>query len=260
MKSLLDPTLPFASEGASNRLEPELQSAYQAWKENDAPDTRASLLKHVKPITDRALSMYGATGNPYATGQAKALALSAFRTYDPSRASLRTHLLSNLQRLQRVTAQSDQAIGIPERLALSRQHVAEATSRLRDDLGRDPDDLELAAHTGLSLQQLQKLRKLSTGTNTGSMLDQEGDVFSPASTIPGQQPAADMWAQMVYYDLGSTDRQILAHSLGMHGHAPKSTNELASMLGVTPGAVSQRKAKIQALLDQQYDVNLFGGH
>lgn len=258
-QSIIDPTFPFASAKSDTKLEPELQSTYQNWKTSATPETRAAMLQGIRPITDRALSMYGASGNPYAAGQAKVLALQALHTYDPARGSLRTHLLTNLQRLQRVTGQSDQIISVPERLALNRKHLLEATNELRDNLGRDPDDIEIANHTGMSMAQLQRVRRTAAGMNTGSLLDEEGDTYSPASTIPGVNHLNDVWTQLIYHDLGTMDRQILAHSLGLFGHAQKTTGELAKMLHLTPGAISQRKSKIQQLLDQQYESDLYGG-
>lgn len=260
-KSLIDPTFPFASGGTGNnqQLETDIADSFNAWKGDDSPTTRGALLKQVNPIIDSALHSYGGVAGPAIRGQAKMMALNAFKSYDPSRGTMRTHLLSQLQGLRRSAAQSQQIIGIPERVALDRGHLTATVNKLHDELGRDPSDMELAAHTGLSLKRIAYIRQAKPGTNTGSILDEEGDVFSPASTIPGNTSNEDAWAEMVYYDLSDVDRKIMEHTLGLRNTPVLSTGELAANLGVTPGAISQRKARIQQLLDQQFEMDPFGG-
>jgi DNA-directed RNA polymerase specialized sigma subunit len=258
-KPLIDPTLPFASSGSGGQLEKDIADTFNAWKAGDSPTTRGALLRQVNPIIDTALYSYGGTAGSSIKGQAKMLALNAFKSYDPSRGTMKTHLLSQLQGLRRTAAKSQQIISIPERVALNRGHLTETTDRLRDELGRDPSDMELAAKTGLSLKRINYIRQAKPGTNTGSIFDEEGDVYSPPSLVPGNTDRTDAWAEMVYYDLSNIDRKIMEHTLGMRGASVMSNGELAASLGVTPGAVSQRKAKIQQLLDEQFEIDPFGG-
>ena len=259
LTDLIDQTLPFASAGSGSQLEKDIGDSFNAWKAEDSPATRGALLRQVNPIIDTALHSYGGTAGPAIRGQAKMLALNAFKSYDPAKGTMRTHLLSQLQGLRRAAAQSQQIISIPERVALDRGHLTETTDSLRDELGRDPSDMELAARTGLSLKRINYIRQAKMGTNTGSILDDEGEVFDPASKIPGNTDRNDAWSEMVYYDLSDVDRKIMEHTLGLRGAQILSTGELAANLGVTPGAISQRKARIQQLLDQQFEIDPFGG-
>ena len=64
---------------------------------------------------------------------------------------------------------------------------------------------------------------------------------------------------MVYYDLDDTNQSIMEYTLGLHGAPVLENREIANRLGITAGAVSQRKAKIQAMLDEQFMVDPFGG-
>lgn len=262
-KSILDPTFPFASDGSGsddNRLEAGTADVFNAWKANDTPQTRGALLTHVKPIINTAVFSYGGDkNNPGVQGRAKLMALKAFHSYDPSRGTMKTHLLSQLRGLQRVAAQSNQIISMPERVALDRQHLREAEERLRDTLGREPSDMDVASHTGLSLKRIGYIRQAATGMNTGSILDAEGEVHSPASAIPGAHSHDDAWADMVYHDLGDIDRTIMEYTLGLRGAKPLSNTELAMRLGLSQGAISQRKAKIQTMLDSRSEMDPFGG-
>ena len=265
-RSLLDPTFPFASEGQSGpsnhgQLEPEMADAWHAWKAADSPATRGALLSQVKPVLSSAVYSYaGAGASPAVQGQAKLMALRAFGTYDPAKGSMRTHLLSQLRSLQRTAAQGSQIISVPERVSLDRRHLMESEEQLRDKLGRDPSDMEVSARTGLSLKRLGYIRRAAPGTNSGSHMDAEGDVYSPVSTIPNAGGTDDAWADMIYHDLGDIDRTIMDYTLGLRGAKPLSNSDLAARLGLSAGAVSQRKAKIQAMLDEQSSIDPFGGH
>lgn len=253
----IDRTLPFASGGASAQV-PEVDDAFKAWKASDTPQTRSALLSHVKPIISTALHSYGGTGNPVMQGQAKLMALKAFKTFDPNRGNLKTHLLSQLQGLQRANAQSNQIISIPERVAMDRKHLAEAENQMQDELGRPASTMELANRTGMSLKRINYVRQGHVPVNTGSILDEEGDVYSPASQIPGSTPAEEGWHEMVYHDLGDIDKVIMERTLGLHGMKPIGTGELAAQLNLSPGAISQRKMKIQRMLDERFEINPFG--
>jgi hypothetical protein len=56
----------------------------------------------------------------------------------------------------------------------------------------------------------------------------------------------------VYDDLGPTDKLIMDLTLGRNGRRKVSTAEIAQKLRMTPGAISQRAAKIQAMLDKRH--------
>ena len=259
-KSIIDESMPFWSGSSVNqgRLEPDYQESWDAWKAEDSPETRAGLVRSVQPVIDRAVYSYaGNSASPRIKSQAKLMALDAFGTYDPTKGTMRTHLLSQLRRLQRYAGQENQMIRIPERISLDRRHLREAEEALRDDLGRDPSDLEIADHTGLSLRRIGHIRKAQAGINTGSLLDEEGEVFSPASNTPGNTSVQDAWQQMVYYDLHPTDQLIMDYTLGLRGAERLENAEIARRLGISPGAVSQRKNKIQMMLDERYTIDPF---
>lgn len=256
-KSLIDDDMPFASE--LRPLTPP-GGALQAWQAKDTPETRGAMLRELQPTIDKAIFTHiGSNPSPTIRTRAKLMAIDAMRRFDPSRGTPQTHLLSQLQGLRRLAAKSQQIIGIPERVILDRQHLQETAKQLEDELGRSPSDAELAGRTGLSLKRLQYIRGAVAGVNSGSLLDAEGEVFAPASQVPGSTSKADAWADLVYYDLSDIDRKVMEHTLGRGGHPVLSTNQLADMLNVSPGAISQRKAKIQQLLDQQYEIDPFGG-
>lgn len=238
-------------------LEPEFHAPFHAWKADPSPRNAQSLLTAVDPVLRSALRTYGgAEPSPVLRSHAKLLALDAAGRYDPSRAKLRTHLMTNLQGLRRVHARQTQIIGIPERVGLDLHRLHLAEQELSDTLGRSPADSELAEHTGLSLKRLAHVRKSRPGYAEGQLASrfEEGEpAFSPA-VVQGDD---DEWIRFVHHDLHPIDQVILEHTIPMHGKRRLSKQRIAAKLRLSPGAVSQRAAKIQALLDKRSELASF---
>lgn len=239
----------------ADRLEADIAPAYQAWKAGPTPQTSGQFLKAVNPIIDSAMHSYGggSAQSPTLRSRARRMALDSAKTYDPKRGTMRTHLLSQMQSLRRAGAQEQQIISRPELVGLHYQQLLTAENELGDQLGRAPSDLEIADFTGFSLKRLGHIRQsklpLAEGTTERAGLD------PGASQIPGQDDSA-AWLDYVYTDLSPTDRTIMDHTLGRNGQPQMPTNAIARRLGITAGAVSQRSAKIQRLLDQRYDLGV----
>ena len=239
-------------------LEKEFEPAFSAWKASPNPGTSTALLSAVRPVIDSAITSYGGAsiGSPTFKSKARLAALNAFQSYDPAKGTLRTHLLSQMQGLRRQAAQEQNIISIPEAVALNRKHMDEAENNLRDELGRDPSDAEVADRSGLSLGRIAQLRKfhLPLAEGTTQVEDAEGDIYEPASQ--SLKPEDRAWEHFVYADLGNVDRAVMDHLLGRNGRRKLSVSEIANRLGVTPGAVSQRAAKIQGLLDMRQSLSI----
>lgn len=240
-------------------LEPEFAPHYNAWKSDPHPANTGNLLGAVQPVLNSALRTYvGPKPSPIMQSKAKLMAIDAMDRYDPTRAKLRTHLMSQLQGLRRLNAKESQILSIPEQVALDQQHLRDSENQLRDELGRDPSDSELADHVKLSPKRLGYLRKAhnvyAQGTIESQRSDDGGeDVYAPAVSNDG---APNAYHEFVYNDLGPIDQKIMEHSLGLHRRPVLQNQEIARRLGLSPGAVSQRKAKIQQLLNMRDDLNI----
>ena len=253
----IDPTLPFASESLAKKQQPlsDGMPEFDAWKKSQTPTTRSGLLRAVQPIIDGAVKGYGS--DPLLGGQAKLMALQSFNSYDPAKGTLKNHIIGHLQGLKRQSGQNSQVIHIPERLVLEHQHLQYATNELENALGRPPSDAELSDRAGIPLKRIAQVRRAQPGTVESSLRDEQGGIYNPATKIPGQNRSADMWQTLVYHDLAPVDQFIMEHTLGLHGKAILANTAVAAKLRVSPGAISQRKAKIQAMLDERYDSALF---
>lgn len=231
-------------------LEPEFADAFKAWKTTPTPATNSAVLKAVSPVIDSAMTSFGGSGGSTLRSRAKLLTLQALPSYDPSRGSLRTHLLGHLQRLRRVGADSQNIIRIPEAVALNFQHLSQAEAEFRDRFGREPSDSEIADRTGLSLKRITHIRKSQLPVSEGmtQVPSAEGDIHDPA--VNARDPRQTAWEDFVYHDLGRTDQFIMDAALGRNGRRRMSVGAIAAALGVTAGAVSQRAKKIEQLLSR----------
>lgn len=262
MPSILGDTPPPFSGKKPAGVSPDFDNLYPQWTANKTPETSTALLQTLQPVIDTAVMSYaGQSASPTIRSRAKLMALKALDTYDPARGNVRTHLLSQLQSLRRLSAQNQNIISIPEQVGLDYTRLSESENELRDQLGRDPSDDELADATGLSTRRIQKIRAfnqpVSEGMTTREVMDEESYGGDVASTIPNSNRAADAWFKFVYDDLGPVDKLIADMTLGRNGRRKASTQDIARRLNITPGAVSQRAAKIQAMLDKQYTQGSF---
>lgn len=231
-------------------IEPHLAPAYFDYAQNRTPESADKLLSAVSPIIDESLRSYGGTESTSVTARARAkkMALEAARRYDPSRAKLRTHLLSHLRGLRRVTERMTSGVYVPEQWKLDARHVEAVTRDARDELGREPSDAEISDRTGIPLDRVRRSRGVP-GVVAASQF--EGSVASNA----GDDKAYKNWTEAVYTELSPIDQVILEHSFGMHAKPVLPGNKIAEMVGLSPGAVSQRRSKIQQQLDE-YDAFL----
>lgn len=244
-------------------LEPDYEPHYTAWKTQPTPEATDALLGSVKPILNEALRTYGsdAAASPTMRGKAKVMALKAMGTYDPARAKLRTHLLTQLQGLRRLAARETQLVRVPEQLGLDRLRLLNSENELRDRLGRDPSDHELADHAGLSRRRIGRIRQVPGAHAEGAMtrIDEEGTgVWQPAVQSGIGDRTRALWQEMVMMDLDPINQVIMRDTLGLNGQPVRSNQEIAQRLRLSPGAISQRKAKIQEKLDSMHDTGLMG--
>lgn len=232
---------------------------HQTWLKNQTPETNVEILKAVQPTIDTALASYvGKTPSPTMRSRARLMALNALQTFDPNRGNVRTHLLSQMQGLRRLAAKEQNIISIPEQVGLDFQRLDQAENELRDQLNRDPSDDEIADFTGLSTKRIRKIRNFHQPIAEGMTAVSTNAENTPteiASSLPGDHSTTDAWLNFVYDDLGPVDKLIMDMTLGRNGKRQTPTQEIARRLNITPGAVSQRAAKIQAMLDKRYTHN-----
>lgn len=235
------------------RLEEEYAPAFGAWQNDPSPDNTGTLLKEIDPIIKQGLNYYGGglSNSPLMRGKAKQIAIQALSTYNPETAPLRTHIMSNMQRLQRLAAHERQTVRLPERVAVSQQRLAEVEKKFTDENSRPPSDIELADRMGVSVKRMAEIRKAARALPESMVMQptEEGGVREMGSKSISQEP--DQWVEMVYMTLDPINQIILERALGLHGHQPTNFTQIAKKLRLSSAAISQRWNKIQQLLDSR---------
>ena len=229
------------------QIEPEFAPSYDLWKADPGPAGSASMLTAVKPVIDTAVKTYGGlSSGPTIRSHAKRIVLDSLPKYDGNKGKLKPFLMSHLQGLRRIAGDETATIHIPERIRLDHNLLTKATNDMRDDLGRPPSDGELAEQTGISIARIGKVRHAA--------IPAVGEGYEHVTAKPiGHHDTT--WHDFVYHTLRPEDQLIMEYSHGMRQRPVLGTAEIAQLMRVTPAAISQRKKRIQDLLDQSQSMS-----
>lgn len=225
---------------------------YQLWNQTKHPDAGAGLLKAMDGPIRAAARKYAGSDDPVAVAQARSLFVQSIPRYDPTRAGLATFADRQLQPLIRWKARKELPVRVPTLKARQISQLAAAESELEDELGRSPSVDEIADHIGMPPRQIHQLRRLKFPVLSDQWsTDSQGDEPMQMGDMAAQDDNDQLWLKTVYHSLGDQDKVILESSLGLYGAERLSNAAIAKKLRISPGAVSQRRTKIQAILDQQ---------
>ncbi len=236
---------------------PDFEAAHATWAADRSPQANATMLKTLDPMINSAIRTHVKTSNPLLKARARKLTLSALGSYDPNRGRLQAHVYSQLRGLKRQHAQQSHIMRVPERILLDRRGLKAASTELEDELGREPTDQELALRAGLSTKRISRIRQYSPAMSEGYLagLGESGG-HAPA-VKPQDLGTRSAWLQVVYDDLGPFDKKIMEWTMGLNGHPVLSNQQIAMKLKRSPGAISQRKAMIQKMMDEEQEISPF---
>jgi DNA-directed RNA polymerase specialized sigma subunit len=234
-----------------NFLEPQYEPAFTAWSNDRSETNREALLQAISPVIANNVALVGNADKNYLTIQGKILAMKAMERYDPQKASVATYLSKQLFPLRRYARQQMNVLGMPERMMMASQRLESSELELEDVLGRSPTTDELADHMGLSVRQIERIRRGGHAKNTGSYdtPDEEGNISSPAVRRSLPQKYLHEYV-LSALDSDPVSRYIYENDVGLHGRTTLSNQDLASKLRLSPGAVSQRRRKILEIVNK----------
>lgn len=230
------------------KLEPEYGDAFGAWQSTPSPETSTALLQTLHPAMMSTVRTHVGDTNPLLVSKARRTMLTALPQYNPQKASMRTFMYQQLQGLKRYNRQQGEGLKTPERISFDRKALEGYEKEMEHELGRSPSDQEIADRYGFSMKRLARVRQYNPGVAEGTLERASGQVFGGINQT--KVPYEDQWNDYVYSQLDPVNQKIFEHTLGYNGNRKLDNTALASKLRITPGAVSQRKQKIQQLLDQ----------
>lgn len=213
-------------------------SAYDTWVASPTPENLKSVLDDLDPTINSEIQRFSGP-KPLLRSRARALAIKAIRTYDPSSGTkLRSWVVTQLQPLSRYN-NALKPVYAPEEAARKAYAVSQARESFVDEYGRDPTDEELADAVGISVARLRKVRKMTPAVvNEPQATDSEDD-NTPDYAVYRSNPAQAA-SDMVYGGLDERDRRIFDLRTGSHGQKATSGQDIASLLRVSPAFVTQR--------------------
>lgn len=255
----MDEKLTISDVYAESRSKPKADDwdePYRVFSESGG-DTQAlsSVVKSLDPVISSAVKTYGGPkAPPTLRSRAKILAARAVKSYDPGRgANLKTHVYNQLRALQRIAPEVVDPLPPPERFRRQQAEISTALSDLEDSLGREPTDEEVSEHTGIPLSRTSKVRaRMRARIPMTSFEEGDDDDDTGQDVVGSTRTDYDDWAEAVFHDLGHIDKLIMQYRTGYGGADKLNNMEIASRVGISPAAVSQRARRIQARLDEFY--------
>lgn len=226
--------------------------SWSAWSKQPSPANAGKMLQSLKPTLDKGLRQFAgaSASSPIMRSHAKLLALNAARGYNPAQGDIRTHVMSHLQRLQRLNAASS-LTRLPDQLSSDFQRLSQHEAEFRDKYGRDPSDGETTDLTGLSPKRLEKIRGAKIPIAEGQLVGEQ------SNSDKYEKSSEKAWVDYLYHDMSPTDQVIMDYTLGRNGSPVLQVGQIAKRLGITAGAVSQRTAKLQQLIDSRHELSPF---
>jgi DNA-directed RNA polymerase specialized sigma subunit len=226
------------------------QPEYDAWLADPTPENMTNVLKALDPVIVTEVQHY-AGPKPLLRAKAKGLAITAVKKYDPTKgAALRSWVTTQLKPLSRYS-QRMRPVQVSEMASRQAAELYSIGLRMEEDLGREPDESELADASGLSMARVRYLKSHVKPTLTESQLTRptpEGEEGALPAVI--QPNTAQLSADAVYDSLDRREKAIYDWKIGAHGKQQLSNQEIAARLGVTPALISQISERISARIQQ----------
>jgi DNA-directed RNA polymerase specialized sigma subunit len=210
------------------------------WKSYKSPKDAATIYNALKPAVSGAIQSYGG-GDRSLTAQAYRIAYDSLNSYDKTKGTdVKTHVHNHLKRLNRISADRNNIVHIPEGVAKDYSTVAKAIANFVDEFDREPNEDELSDITKLSKKRIDKILNRTTSISGSEAFTEEGGDRVTHSGI-----SDDSYIDYLYASSDNIDKKIIEMTAGRRGSRIYQNAEVARRLRMTPAAVSQRMNKLR---------------
>lgn len=213
---------------------------WQQWKRTNDPKDLTALLDRLKPLIQREVGKWGSAVPPAALeSKGRALTVEALKTYNPNMgAAIGTHVTSRLRKLSRHVYPYQNVARLPENKQLLYNTFTVATSKLYDDLGREPTTEEMADELKWSPKKVVEFNR-SFGRR--ELVESEG---SSLETEEAMSPMVTFY----YHGLSPEDKLLFEAITGYPDPSSKrhlSNSQIMAKFKITQGQLSYKKRKFQ---------------
>jgi len=216
------------------------QEELDLWKSwsHGSHTAQNKLIKSLDPLLQSQINKYQHPNIPRSALEAESrrLAIEAFKTYDPSKAQLGTHVTNHQKHLQRYVLNYVNVGKIPENRALAVGKFQKIKQNLMEDLGREPNTIELADSLQWSPKEVERMEselRRDLSIPQGS----EEDFFE---NILYTTDAEKELLEFIYYEADPEEKLILEYTAGWGGKPKLEVRDIALRIG-RPEAYVRRK-------------------
>ena len=170
------------------------------------------------------------------------------------------------QSIKRALANQSKTIRLPVHMVNRLAKWRRASAKLREELGREPHDLEMAEELGLKESQVARLRMVSKRTVSLNSPMHDEDSMNFEEVIPDEStpsPAHRLELNNLLGMLGDLVKQldpkevrILNYRFGLNGGSERTLEEVGKKFGVTRERIRQLQnialAKLRKKLDDSH--------
>lgn len=212
---------------------------WKKWKESKSKEDLEALLKAVSPILANTVNqLKGNVSTAVLDAEAKIQAVKAFNTFDPNKGvQLSTHLINTLQKVNRVAYSNMELLSVPEHRRYKFKTFAAAIANLHEELGREPNSLELAEELGWSTNEVERFRMEERKELSDSRPD------SPE--FSKKTDTNDLLLSYIHHDLSPQQRSVFEMTTGYAGQQVYDNAKIMKSLNMTQGQLSYAKTLIK---------------
>jgi len=216
---------------------------WHSWKGGDQA-AKWELLNQFKPI----ISQYAQTHSnvlpkPVVEAKLKRYTLQAFDTYDPNKgAKLSTHVVNYFQKLNRDNYSNQQALRLPENVAIQYRQYNDAYLGLTERLNREPNTQELSEELGWSLDYTGKANRRYHKEYAEGKQEFDAGVHD--------NDLSESVLRFVYHDLDDKSKFFLEHRTGYLGRPIYSPTRIQTELKISPYQFYSMQAKVRAKVEE----------
>lgn len=233
--------------------EQQLFAAWKEWYNNPEDKTlAANMMRLFEPLINTAISSYlgsSYVSDPLMRGRAKSVLFNALKNYDSSKGPISSYAWIHLQRVQRILSKQQSAFKMSEYRIMQLQELDRVTRELKDELGREPSDQELADRMGLSIKKIEKIRSITPASfESSGTADNQNLTFVGATSNRNETEALSYLYDSIE---DNVDKYILESTFGLHNKPIRSNREIAQALNLPQSAVYR---KIQDLKSKLFEI------
>jgi DNA-directed RNA polymerase specialized sigma subunit len=221
------------NDTTSNRkYETQLAIDYNKGKTNVLPE----LLTSLSPLIHLHSNKWaGNLPQDVLQGEATNIIVNSLPKFDPKKSSLSTFLNSRLQQLSRFVYSNQNMVRLSEPRNIKVGVFKREQNRLRDELGREPNTIELADALSWNVADVEKMLRSLTSDYVASSSKYEGaykdDKYSD-------------YIEYFYRGLNPENQVIFAHTMGYAGQPQLSANSISGKLNKSPQYVRDQQSAL----------------